>query len=57
METATATATAIIRREDERLTDDKDRLIGWIASDGKFHPCGASITADQLRAILAMLAK
>ena len=50
------TATEIIRREDERLTDDKNRLIGWIASDGKFHPCGASLTADQLRAILAMLA-
>lgn len=52
MNTAT---TAIINREDERLTDSNDRLIGWISGEGKFHPCGASLTAEQLRAILAML--
>lgn len=51
------TANEIINRSDERLTDADGELIGWIADDGKFHPCGAALTVDQLRAILAMLAK
>lgn len=42
---------------DETLRDDKGNLIGWIADDGKFHPCGASLSAEQLRAILALIDK
>ena len=46
-----------INRDGETLKDDTGRLVGWIADDGKFHPCGAPLSADQIRAILAMLAK
>ena len=47
---------AAIYRDGERLTDSRGNLVGWIAPDeGKFHPCGATLTADQLRAIQAML--
>lgn len=53
---AEASKSAVINRDDERLTDDQGRLVGWISDIGpKFHPCGASLTAEQLRAILAML--
>jgi len=45
----------IITRTDKRLTNAKGELIGWIADDGKFHPCGASLTMEQLRAILDFL--
>ena len=41
----------------ETLRDEKGNLVGWIADDGKFHPCGASLTAEQLRAILALIEK
>lgn len=47
----------IITRNDETLTDDNGRLVGWIADDGKFHPSGASLSAEQLRAILAMISQ
>lgn len=47
----------ILTRNDETLKDDKGRLVGYIAEDGRFHPCGAPLTAEQLRAILAMLTK
>ena len=47
---------AAIYRDGERLTDSRGNLVGWIAPDeGKFHPCGATLTAEQLREILAML--
>jgi len=49
--------TTELTRADETLTDNTGKLVGWIADDGKFYPCGASLSADQLRAILAMLAK
>ena len=45
-----------IHRDGKTLTDDTGHLVGWIADDGKFHPCGAPLSADQIRAILAMLA-
>jgi hypothetical protein len=51
------TAANTITRYGETLKDDAGRLVGWIADDGSFHPCGASLSADQMRAILAMLAK
>ena len=47
----------IIFRNDETLTDDKGRLVGWIADDGKFHPSSAPRSAEQLREILAMLSQ
>ena len=50
-------AAQIVTRDNETLKDDKGRLIGWIAVDGRFQTCGAALSADQLRAILAMLAK
>ena len=46
-----------INRDGKTLMDDTGHLVGWIADDGKFHPCGAPLSADQIRAILAMLAK
>ena len=46
---------SIVIRVGERLSDNKGDLIGWIADDGKFHPCGAALTKDQLQAILSML--
>lgn len=50
-------ANDIITRTDETLTDADGELIGWIAGDGKFHPCGSPLTAQQIGAILAMLFK
>ncbi len=47
--------TATITRDDETLCDAEGRLVGYIADDGRFHPCGAPLTADQMREILAML--
>ena len=49
--------TEVITLTDETLTSADGRLVGWIADDGKFHPSGAPLDADQLRAILAMVAK
>ena len=40
---------------DKQLTDATGRLVGWIADDGRFHPCGAVLTAAQLREILALM--
>jgi hypothetical protein len=51
----TANEILSISRNDETLTDNNGKLVGWIADDGTFHPCGAPLSAEQLRAILAML--
>lgn len=51
-----ASKSAAINREGERLIDSQGNLVGWIADDTlKFHPCGASLTAEQLRAILGLI--
>ena len=46
-----------ITRTEETLKNEDGRLVGWIADDGKFHPNGAPLSVEQLRAILAMLTK
>lgn len=45
----------VIIRSGERLTDVNGELVGWIADDGKFHPCGKSLTVGQLLAIIKLV--
>lgn len=44
-----------IIREDGRLSTKDGQLIGWVATDGRFHPCGTALTAGQLLEILKIL--
>jgi hypothetical protein len=47
--------TAVITRNGKTLDDQNGRPVGWIGNDGKFRPSGEALSADQLRAILALL--
>ena len=47
----------IITLDDERLTDISGRLVGWVGDDNKFYPCGASLTPEQVQAILNLMTK
>lgn len=45
----------MITLNEETLTDENDRLLGWIADDGRFYPCGAALTLEQMKVITNMM--
>ena len=44
-------------RTDQTFKNQSGDVLGWMARDGKFYPSGVAMTADQMREILAMMAR
>lgn len=40
---------------DETLTDKNHEIVGWVADDSKFHPCGTALTIEQMKEIISII--